>query len=107
MRNISTTSVNSTLNRSIFFFYEKALRYVPILLPVVFMLPASHFFKLCWIWRIPFVYIIGTNAIRIYYRSWFRDRSRLLQKSCELARSFLQDEDTDHPSDKIWWYVNS
>lgn len=108
MRNISTTSVNSTLNRSIFFFYEKALRYVPILLmlchwygvysfhdnpreividireneeciaylyfmvyifPVVFMLPASHFFKLCWIWRIPFVYIIGTNAIRIYYRS--------------------------------------
>ena len=30
MRNISTTSVNSTLNRSIFFFYEKALRYVPI-----------------------------------------------------------------------------
>ena len=146
MRNISTTSVSSTLNRSIFFFYEKALRYVPILLmlchwygvysfhdnpreividireneeciaylyfmvyifPVVFMLPASHFFKLCWIWRIPFVYIIGTNAIRIYYRSWFRDRSRLLQKSCELARSFLQDEDTDHPSDKIWWYVNS
>lgn len=104
MRNISTTSVSSTLNRSIFFFYEKALRYVPILLmlchwygvysfhdnpreividireneeciaylyfmvyifPVVFMLPASHFFKLCWIWRIPFVYIIGTNAIRI------------------------------------------
>lgn len=146
MKTTSTTSVSSTLNRSIFFFYEKALRYVPILLmlchwygvysfhdnpreividireneeciaylyfmvyifPVVFMLPASHFFKLCWIWRIPFVYIIGTNAIRIYYRSWFRDRSRLLQKSCELARSFLQDEDTDHPSDKIWWYVNS
>lgn len=146
MKTTSTTSVSPTLNRSIFFFYEKALRYVPILLmlchwygvysfhdnpreividireneeciaylyfmlyifPVVFMLPASHFFKLCWIWRIPFVYIIGTNAIRIYYRSWFRDRSRLLQKSCELARSFLQDEDTDHPSDKIWWYVNS
>lgn len=106
---LSTTNVSSTLNRSIFFFYEKALRYVPILLmlchwygiynfhnnpreividlreneeciaylyfmvyvfPVVFMLPASHFYKLCWIWRIPFVYIIGTNAIRIYYRSW-------------------------------------
>lgn len=146
MKTTSATSVSPTLNRSIFFFYEKTLRYVPILLmlchwygvysfhdnpreilidireneeciaylyfmvyifPVVFMLPASHFFKLCWIWRIPFVYIIGTNAIRIYYRSWFRDRSRLLQKSCELARSFLQDEDTDHPSDKIWWYVNS
>ena len=40
-------------------------------------------------------------------RSWFHDRSRLLQKSCELARSFLLDEDTDHPTDKIWWYVNS
>ncbi len=40
-------------------------------------------------------------------RTWFRDRSRLLQKSCELARSFLLDEDSDHPTDKIWWYVNS
>lgn len=40
-------------------------------------------------------------------RLWFRDRTRLLQKSCELARSFLLDEDSDHPTDKIWWYVNS
>ena len=105
----TTTEVSVVLNRSIFFFYEKALRYVPVFLmlchwwgvysfhdnpreilidireneeciaylyfmvylfPVVFMLPASHFFKLCWIWRIPFVYIIGTNAIRLYYGSW-------------------------------------
>lgn len=104
-----TTGVSIILNRSIFFFYEKSLRYVPAFLmlchwwgvynfhdnpreilidireneeciaflyfmvyifPVVFMLPASHFFKLCWIWRIPFVYIIGTNAIRLYYGSW-------------------------------------
>ena len=104
-----TTGVSIILNRSIFFFYEKSLRYVPAFLmlchwwgvynfhnnpreilidireneeciaflyfmvyifPVVFMLPASHFFKLCWIWRIPFVYIIDTNAIRLYYGSW-------------------------------------
>ena len=82
----TTTEVSIILNRSIFFFYEKSLRYVPVFLmlchwygvysfhenpreilidireneecivylyfmvyifPVVFMLPASHFFKLC------------------------------------------------------------
>lgn len=32
MKTTSTTSVSPTLNRSIFFFYEKTLRYVPILL---------------------------------------------------------------------------
>ena len=32
MKTTSTTSVSPTLNRSIFFFYGKALRYVPILL---------------------------------------------------------------------------
>ena len=40
-------------------------------------------------------------------RFWFRDRSKLLQKSCQLALSFLLDEDTAHPTDKIWWYVNA
>lgn len=106
----TTAGVSIILNRSIFFFYEKSLRYVPAFLmlchmygvysfhdnpreilidireneeciayiyfmlyvfPVVFMLPASHFFRLCWIWRIPFVYFIGTNAIRLFYESWF------------------------------------
>lgn len=104
----TTAGVSIILNRSIFFFYEKSLRYVPLFLmlchwygvysfhdnpreilidireneeciaylyfmvyvfPVVFMLPASHFFRLCWIWRIPFTYIVGTNAIRLYYGS--------------------------------------
>lgn len=104
----TTAGVSIILNRSIFFFYEKSLRYVPVFLmlchmygvysfhdnpreilidireneeciaylyfmvyvfPVVFMLPASHFFRLCWLWRIPFVYFIGTNAIRLYYGS--------------------------------------
>ena len=92
----TTTEVSVVLNRSIFFFYEKSLRYVPVFLmlchwygvysfhdnpreilidvreneeciaylyfmvyifPVVFMLPASHFFKLCWIWRIVHVFV--------------------------------------------------
>lgn len=84
----TTAGVSIILNRSIFFFYEKSLRYVPVFLmlchmygvysfhdnpreilidireneeciaylyfmvyvfPVVFMLPASHFFRLCWL----------------------------------------------------------
>lgn len=98
-----------TLSRPIFCFYDKGLRYVPIVImlchwygtfhfhsnphefifdakgnkpcilffyfmayvfPVLFMLPASRFFRLCWIYRIPFVYMIGINVIRIYYQSY-------------------------------------
>ena len=35
------------------------------------LLPASYFYQLCWIWRIPFVYVIGVNVVRIFYGSWF------------------------------------
>lgn len=35
------------------------------------------------------------------------DREKLLRQSCTLAINFLLDEDTDHPTDKIWWYINS
>lgn len=35
------------------------------------------------------------------------DRDKLLQQSCQLAVNFLLDEDSDHPTDKIWWYINS
>lgn len=35
------------------------------------------------------------------------DRTKLLSQSCSLALNFLLDEDTDHPTDKIWWYINS
>ena len=98
-----------TLSRPIFYFYDKGLRYVPIVImlchwygtfhfhsnphefifdtngnkpcilffyfmayvfPVLFMLPASRFFKLCWIYRIPFIYLIGINIIRAYYQSY-------------------------------------
>lgn len=34
------------------------------------MIPVSFFFHYCWIYRIPFFYFIGINAIRIYYQHW-------------------------------------
>ncbi len=36
-------------------------------------------------------------------RSW----STLRKKIVSLSLSFLLDEDTRHPTDKIWWYMNS
>lgn len=38
--------------------------------PLLFMIPASYFYKLCWVFRIPFLYVIGVNMIRIYYGSF-------------------------------------
>lgn len=38
--------------------------------PLISMPPASHFFRLCWIYRIPFYYLIGVNIIRCLYRKW-------------------------------------
>lgn len=38
--------------------------------PLLSMLPASYFFRLCWIWRIPFVYLMGVNVTRFYFGSW-------------------------------------
>lgn len=38
--------------------------------PLLMMLPASYFYQLCWIWRIPFTYLIGVNVIRLFYGSW-------------------------------------
>lgn len=34
------------------------------------MLPASYFFHYCWMFRIPFIYFFGINAIRMYYGNW-------------------------------------
>lgn len=34
--------------------------------PIMFMLPASYFFKFCFIWRVPFLYLGGVNALHIY-----------------------------------------
>lgn len=99
----------SPLDRGIFWWYEWALKYVPLaiilwhwygvfdfhsnpreivvcikeneacmtylycmthIFPVIMMLPASYFYQLCWPWRIPFVYMIGINVVRVFYRSW-------------------------------------
>lgn len=40
------------------------------LFPLMFMLPASYFYHLCWIFRIPFLYLAGVNMVRLYYGSW-------------------------------------
>lgn len=45
--------------------YVLAYVYMPLA-----MLPASYFFHYCWMFRIPFLYFFGINAIRIYYRHW-------------------------------------
>lgn len=97
------------LNKGTFWWYEWALKYVPIVImlvqwygvfdfhsnpreiivsiqenesciaylycmtyvfPVLMMMPASYFYQLCWIYRIPFVYLIGVNVIRMFYGSW-------------------------------------
>lgn len=45
--------------------YILAYVYMPLA-----MLPASYFFHYCWIFRIPFLYFFGINAIRLYYHNW-------------------------------------
>lgn len=49
----------------IIWLYVLAYVYMPLM-----MLPVSFFFKYCWIYRIPFFYFFGINAIRLYYHSW-------------------------------------
>ena len=45
------------------------LYFMAYIFPLLFMLPASLFYGLCWIYRLPFVYLIGTSIIRLYYGS--------------------------------------
>lgn len=100
----------SKLDRGTFWWYEWALKYIPIgvmlaywygvfdfhsnpreilvcikeneaciaylyfmtyIFPVVMMMPASYFYQLCWMYRIPFIYAIGVSMIRLFYGSWF------------------------------------
>lgn len=49
----------------IIWIYFLAYIYMPLC-----MIPVSFFFKYCWIFRIPFFYFIGINAIRLYYQHW-------------------------------------
>lgn len=50
---------------SIIWMYVLAYIYTPLA-----MLPVSYFFHYCWLFRVPFVYFIGINAIRAYYHHW-------------------------------------
>lgn len=38
---------------------------------------------------------------------WSRSKETLKKRISELSVSFLCDESTNHPTDKIWWYMNS
>lgn len=49
----------------IIWLYILAYVYMPLA-----MMPASYFFHYCWIFRIPFLYFFGINAIRLYYGNW-------------------------------------
>ena len=40
-------------------------------------------------------------------RKWTKSKEKLTERMSELAVSFLCDEDTAHPCDKIFWYMNS
>lgn len=54
-----------TNGNCVIWLYILAYVYMPLA-----MLPASYFYKYCWMFRIPFIYFFGINAIRIYYKSW-------------------------------------
>lgn len=45
--------------------------FMTYIFPVIMMMPASYFYQLCWIYRIPFIYCIGVNISRLFYGSWF------------------------------------
>lgn len=49
----------------IIWLYCLAYVYMPLM-----MIPASRFFRQCWLWRVPYVYFFGINAIRIAYGHW-------------------------------------
>lgn len=39
-------------------------------------------------------------------KEWTKGEKRLEDRMVKLAVSWLNDEDTSHPTDKIWWYMN-
>ena len=38
-------------------------------------------------------------------KKWTKEHSKLIKRLSELSVSFLNDEDTNHPTDKIFWYM--
>lgn len=48
----------------------KALYVMAYVFPLLAMLPASYFYRLGRVWRIPFWYLAGVIAVRMWYGSW-------------------------------------
>lgn len=40
-------------------------------------------------------------------KKWSKNKDILNKRIAELAISFLTDDNTTHPTDKIWWYMNN
>lgn len=48
--------------------------------------------------------LIYSNHVNLV-KKWAKCKQRLIGMISELSVSFLNDEDTDHPTDKIFWYM--
>lgn len=49
---------------------QVALYAMAYVVPGVLLLPATYFFGYGSVWRIPFVYLLGVNAVMVSYGSW-------------------------------------
>lgn len=57
-------------------------------LPLVIVL-ASRFFFLCWIFRIPFFYLFGVNAVHITYGSIFTTGEMVMPHYCIMTMTVV------------------
>lgn len=48
--------------------------------------------------------LMYSNHIELV-RKWTKDKGSMIGRMSELSVSFLNDEDTVHPTDKIFWYM--
>ena len=73
----------------------------------------SHFDELTARGCISQMYYYDSDTHRSYapfvgielVRKWTKDKGSLIGMMSELSVSFLNDEDTVHPTDKIFWYM--
>ena len=57
-------------------------------LPLVILL-ASRFFFLCWVFRIPFFYLFGVNAVHITYGSIFTTSDMIMPHYCIMTMTVV------------------
>ena len=50
--------------------------------------------------------LVYSNHIDLV-RKWSRSEDSVIHKITDLSVSFLCDEDTNHPTDKIFWYMTA